>query len=112
MQKWMDRIFGRYGMDGTVHNADGIQRVKVFFESVNSKSWQNMQSRYHALGQLPRGQYICRFPKGTAVQAGDTLRVSGTAYLVCRVEDMTGLGGMGYRWALCTKKGSGDAWGQ
>lgn len=112
MQKLMDRIFNRYGMDGAVHRADGIQRVKVFFESVNSKSWQNMQSRHHALGQLPRGQYICRFPKGTLVQAGDTLRVNGTAYLVCRVEDMAGLGGFGYRWALCTKKGSGDSWGQ
>lgn len=112
MQKLMDRVFARYGSDAALITADGLQRIKVFFESVNSKSWQNMQSRHHALGKLPRGQYICRFPRGTAVRAGDAVRVNGALYQICRVEDMIGPGGCAYCWALCTRKGSGDTWGQ
>ncbi len=112
MQKLMDRVFERYGTNAALQTADGLQRIKVFFESVNSKSWQNMQNRYHELGQLPRGQYICRFPRGTAVQAGDTVRVNGMMYLICRVEDMIGPDGCAYYWALCTGKGSGDNWGR
>jgi hypothetical protein len=112
MQKLMDRVFARYGTEAVLHTAKGRQEVKVLFESVNSKSWQNMQARYHALGRLPRGQYICRFPRWVAVQAGDTVTVNGVAYLVCRVEDMLAPGGCAFRWALCTGKGSEDTWGR
>lgn len=112
MQKLMDRIFARYGTPAVLCTGAGEESVRVFLESVNSKSWQNMRSRYHALGRLPRGQYVCRFPRGTAVNGGDTVQVNGTAYLVCRVEDMNGPGGCAFRWALCTQKGSEDTWGQ
>lgn len=112
MQKLMDRVFARYGTEAVLQTANKTQSVRVFFESVNSKSWQNMQSRYHALGRLPRGQYICRFPRATKVQAGDTVRVNGAEYLICRVEDMRLSGGCVFRWALCTGKGSVDTWGQ
>ncbi len=112
MQKLMDRLFERYGTNAALITADGLQRIKVFFECVTSKSWYHMQNRYHALGRIPRGQYICRFPRGTQVQAGDSLRVNGALYQICRVEDMFGPGGCAYRWALCTLRGGGDNWGQ
>lgn len=112
MQKLMDRVFARYGTEAVLHTAKSRQQVKVFFESVNSKSWQNMKSRYHDLGRLPGGQYICRFPRTAAVQMGDTLSVNGRLYLICRVEDMLVNGNCTFRWALCTGKGSEDTWGQ
>ena len=104
MQQLMDRAFARYGMDAVLKTVKGTQKIKVFFESVNSKSLQNMRSCYHALGQLPQGQYICRFPRSVAVQAGDDLQVGSKWYQVCRVEDMLGAQGCVFRWALCTGK--------
>lgn len=111
MRKLLDRVFARYGTQAVLHTDSGEHGVQVFFESVNSKSWQNMEARHHVLGKLPRGQYICRFPAAAAVAAGDSLTVSGNDYLVCRVEDMLGPGGRAYRWALCTRKGGEDTWG-
>lgn len=104
----VDRLFARYGSEAVLSGSQ-TQNVRVFFESVNSKSWQNMQDHQHPLGQVPRGQYICRFPRATAVAPGDTLRYRGKAYRVCRVEEMTGPGGCGYLWALCTGKGREEA---
>lgn len=107
MRKLTDRVFTRFGMDAMLN---GQQRLKVLFWSVNSKSWQNMQPRYSVLGQIPRGQYICLFPGGTAVKSGDTLTVNEQDYVVCRVEDYLDANGPVYRWALCTMKGSEDTW--
>ena len=112
MHKLMDRVFARYGTEAVLYTAKGQQKVRVFFESVNSKSRQNMEIRNHGLGRLPGGQYICRFPRATVVQMGDTVSVNGKQYQVCRVEDMLVGSGCAFRWALCTGKGSEDTWGQ
>ncbi len=112
MKKLMQRLFARYGTEAVLNSYNGIMSVKVFFESVNSKSWQNMEARHHVLGKLPKGQYICRFAADVPVAAGNMLTVEGSQYIVCRVEDMLGPGGCVYRWALCTKKGGEDTWGQ
>lgn len=106
MRRVTDRVFARFGMDAMLNG----QQVKVLFWSVNSKSWQNMQPRYGVLGQIPRGQYVCLFPAGTAAQSGDCVSVNGQDYLVCRVEDYLDAKGPIYRWALCTGKGSEDTW--
>ena len=104
MQELMDRVYVRYGSEAELCGTE-TQKVRVFFESVNSKSWQNMETHQHLLGQLPRGQYICRFPAGTVVTQGDTLKIRGKAYRICRVEEMKGPGGS-FLWTLCTGKGS------
>ncbi len=110
MLRILDRVFARYGTKAVLHTADGQQEVRVFFESVNSKAKQNLQAQYHALGKLPGGQYICRFPAATAVAAGDWFCVNGHSYLVCRVEELLMAGRCAYRWALCTGKGGEDTW--
>ncbi len=110
MRGLLDRVFARYGTRAVLHTAAGRQDVRVFFESVNSKAKQNMEARFHTLGQLPGGRYICRFPAATAVAAGDWFRLDGRDYLVCRVEELLGPGGCAYRWALCTGKGGADTW--
>jgi hypothetical protein len=104
MRKWMDRLFARYGSEAVL-SGQSTRKVRVFFESVNSKSKQHMQTHRHPLGQLPQGQYICRFPWGTAVVPGDTLRFRGKSYEICRVEEMLGAGCGCYLWALCVRKG-------
>ena len=104
MRQLMDRIFDRYGSEAELQGTQA-QRIRVFFESVNSKSRQNMQIHQHLLGQLPQGQYICRFPAGTTVNPGDTLKYQGRYYRICRVEEMPGPAGS-FLWALCVRKGS------
>ena len=111
MRKLMDRVFARYGTEAILHAGTGTQNVQVFFDSVNSKTWQNMEARHHALGKIPKGQYICRFPAATAVAAGDWVKVNGASYRICLVEDVPGPGGCSYRWALCAGKGGEDNWG-
>lgn len=107
----MDGVFARYGTPATIQTAAGEQQVKVFFYSVNSTAWQNMERQFSPLGEVPRGQYICVLPVNAAADPEDTLTVAGRKYLLRRVEDMAMFTGALYRWALCVEKGSEDTWG-
>ena len=105
MRRTMQRVFARYGTDATVHDGENDTQVKVFFQSVNSKSWQNMETVFHPLGRLQGGQYVCILPPDAAVEAGFTLTIAGKNYAVCRVENMPVDSRPVYRWAICTGKG-------
>ena len=111
MRRMMDRLFHRYGTKAAIDNGMGTIQVRVFFQSVNSKNWQNMEKVFHPMGWVPRGQYVCLLPADTAVEAGNTLTVARVDYLICRVEDMPVSSTPAYRWALCARKGSEDVWG-
>lgn len=110
MRSLIQRIFVRYGTNATVYDGEKVTKVKVFFQSVNSKSWQNMQTVFHPLGRVYGGQYVCILPAGTVAKAGDTLTVAGKNYTVCRVEDMPTSFQPVYRWAICTGKGGAEQW--
>lgn len=111
MQALMNRLLGRYGMQAVITTENGSVTARVFFHSVNSRSWQNMEKVFLPLGEIPRGQYICVFPAGLAVAAGDTVTVGGRDYRVCRVEEMAMHTGTVYQWSLCMEKGGEDTWG-
>lgn len=111
MRKLMDGVFERYGTTATIQTAAGEQQIKVFFYSVNSSAWQNMERVFSPLGEVPRGQYICVLPMDAVAGPEDTLTVAGHKYLLRRVEDMVMFTGAVYRWALCVEKGSEDTWG-
>lgn len=112
MRQILDDIFARYGMDGVITSQTGSLSVKMFFQPVNSRSWQNMERMFSPLGEIPRGQYVGIFPAETAVTAGDSLRINGRAYTLCRVEPMCDSAGTVYQWSLCVEKGDGDTWAQ
>ncbi len=105
MRKTIQKVFARYGTDATVYDGVTVTTIKVFFQSVNSKSWQNMEAEYHPLGQLYGGQYVCFLPPDAVVEEGYTLTVGGKNYAVCRVENMPAGFQPVYRWAICTGKG-------
>jgi hypothetical protein len=111
MRKLMDGVFARYGVDAMITTQTGQQKVKVFFHSVNSRSWQNMERMFFPLGEIHRGQYICVLPIAAAATAGDTVTVNGKSYKLRRVEEMFFKGGSIYRWGLCVEKGGDDDWG-
>ena len=111
MRQTMDGVFERYGQKAVITNSTGQQKVNVFFHSVNSRSWQNMERMFFPLGEIPRGQYICVFPMEAIVAAGDDVTVMGRVYKVRRVEEMAFSGESVYRWGLCVEKGGDDQWG-
>ncbi len=111
MQALMDRIFDRYGDDAVLTSSEAVQDVKVFFHSVNSRSWQNMERMFFPLGEIHRGQYICVLPISAVAEAGDTVAVHGKTYVLRRVEEMFAQGQAIYRWGLCVEKGGDDNWG-
>lgn len=110
MRALMDRLLGRYGMEAVITTENGSFCARVFFHSVNSRSWQNMERAFCALGEIPRGQYICVLPAGADVTAGDTVSVGGRDYRICRVEEMAMHTGAVYQWSLCMEKGGEDTW--
>lgn len=111
MRKLMDAVFARYGTDALILSERGKQKVKVFFHSVNSRSWQNMERMFFPLGEIHRGQYICVLPIGADAAAGDTVTVNSRSYKLRRVEEMFVKGSGIYRWGLCVEKGGDDDWG-
>lgn len=110
MRKMMDTAFARYGTDAILHNQTGSQPVKVFFHSINSTAWQNMERAFFPLGEVPRGQYICILPAHVRIAMEDTLQIHDRAYLVRRAERMELFSGPVYYWALCVEKGCEDTW--
>lgn len=110
MKKRMDGILRRYGTAATLRTGAGERSVHVFFHSVNSSSWQNMERVFAPLGEVPRGQYICVLPADAAAAPEDTLVVSGREYLLRKVERMDLFTGPMYCWALCVEKGGEDSW--
>ena len=111
MRKLMDSVLNRYGIAAKIQNAAGEQTVNVFFHSINSTSWQNMERAFFPLGEVPRGQYICVLPADAQLAPEDTLLVDDRAYLVRKVERMRLFTGPMYHWALCVEKGCEDTWG-
>ena len=111
MRAMMDKLFARYGIPARVQTRQGSFRGKVFFHSVNSRSWQNMERMFFPLGEIHRGQYICVLPISVQAFAGDTLRIMGKFYKLRRVEEMFVKDQRVYRWCLCVEKGRDDNWG-
>lgn len=110
MQAMMQRILQKYGAQVQIIHGEEEKWVKVMFHSSNSKNWQNMDKLYCHLGQIPRGQYLCILPAGTAA-VGDSLRVDGEEYRFCVVEDMRMGQETVYQWSLLTREGGEDTWG-
>jgi hypothetical protein len=110
MRKMMDSALARYGTAAILQNAAGSQTVNVFFHSINSTSWQNMDREFSPLGEIPRGQYVCILPAHVQIAAEDTLLIGDRAYLVRKAEQMDLFSGPIYYWALCVEKGCEDAW--
>lgn len=87
-----------------LYTTAGRSPVSVIFQSINSRSWQNTDHRHSPLGQIPRGQYICMLPAGTAASAGDRLQVDESSYEIRRLEKMRMGSQTVYLWGLCVER--------
>lgn len=108
MNGLMNGVLNRYGVDAVLQTATESKNLKVFFHSINSSVWQNVDRVFCALGEVPRGRYLCVMPADAAAAPEDTLIVYGRSYLLRRVEQMSAFTGPVYCWCLCVEKGSED----
>ena len=106
MQKWMDRFLQRFGQPAVLYTPSSHMSVRVIFQSVNSRSWQNMQHIHEPLGRVPRGQYLCMLPAGTPASEKDSLILQGKEYEIRKLENMYWGDQVVYLWSLCVEKGA------
>ena len=105
MKNWMDRILVRFGQSGILYTKNGYYDIRLVFQSVNSRFWQNMEHVHTPLGRVPRGQYLCMLPAGTKADVGDSLAVQGKEYDIRKLENMCIGETAIYIWGLCVEKG-------
>lgn len=106
MYGWMDRLLKRFGQQAVLYTKGAQTTVWVVFQSVNSRSWQNMEHGYSPLGRIPRGQYLCILPAGVPGQVGDSLILRGTEYEIRKLENQYLGSQVVYVWGLCVEKGA------
>ena len=110
MRAELEGLMSRYGTDMTVTGIWGQAKVRGFFQAVNTKSWQSMESEATLLGEISRGQYAYIGPVGAQVREGDTLTLGDKTYLFRRAELYYYRNQPVYQWGLCVEKGVNDTW--
>lgn len=111
MEAVIQALVRRFGTDMTLLRAGVSRSVRGFFQAVNAKSWQGMESQASLLGEITRGQYLFLGPADAAVAEGDVLEVGAKRYLFRRAEQYLFAGQVLYCWGLCVEKGVNDTWG-
>ena len=106
MRKWMERLIQRIGPPAMLYSKGAHSQIQVIFQSVNSRSWQNMEHGYSPLGRIPRGQYLCILPAGGPAQVGDSLILRGIEYEIRKLENKYMGAQVIYVWGLCVEKGA------
>jgi hypothetical protein len=105
MDRWMDRLFEKFGQQAILYTKNGYFYIRVIYQSVNSRFWQNMEHVYSPLGRIPRGQYLFILPAGVKAQEGDYMTLQGREFDIRKMENMY-LGSKAiYVWSLCVEKG-------
>lgn len=111
MERAIAQILRQYGTDMVLHHDGQEKTVRGFFQAVNAKSWQSMESQATLLGEISRGQYLYLGPAEVPVREGDVLALGQKQYLLRRVEVYRFMGKALYCWGLCVEKGVNDTWG-
>lgn len=110
MREIIETIMESYGTTVTMVGESGSESFRAFLQLVTSKSWQNMQSVFGPLGEIPQGQYLYMGPVDKDVGNADHLCCCGTDYLVRRADTLMIGNEPAYIWGLCVRKGADDPW--
>jgi hypothetical protein len=105
MDRWMDRLFDKFGQKAILYTKSGYSNIRVIYQSVNSRFWQNMEHVYSPLGRIPRGQYLIMLPVDVKAHEGDFMSLEEKVFDIRKLETMY-LGSKPiYQWSLCVEKG-------
>ena len=111
MRNTVDMILRKYGTEIVLCREGVCEKVRGFFQPVNSTSWQSVGHMVSPLGYSNRAEHLCILPAENEIREGDALQVQSRCYLVQRVESYRYCDQVVYWWALCVEKGAGELWG-
>ena len=111
MRSILEKLFRQYGTDLTIKGEAGEKTLRGFFQAVNTRSWQSIESTASPLGEISRGQYTYIGPVSGGVREGDTLVLGDRSYRFRRVERYYYRSSPIYEWGICVEKGVNDTWG-
>lgn len=101
----IEKILRKYGTAMILIHDDKALSFKGFLQHSDSKSWQNMQPQYCALGKIPTGQYVLLAPMKPEIREDDTLLCGNLKVAVRRMETVMEGDRTLYRWGLCERTG-------
>ena len=109
MRRMVEKILRYYGREIRIQGRD--EPVIAFFQPVTGKGSNMAQINTGPLGMEQVKQYVYIGPVEPVLHAEDVLETDGAQYLVRRAEEIDGMNGPVYQWAMCVAKGEIDVWG-
>ena len=106
----IEKILNRYGTCLVLRHGQQEESFRGFLQPSRSKSQQNLQRDFSALGQIPDGMYVLLAPACLEAKAGDAVALEDKSYELRRVEKVMYGDKPLYIWALCSEKGGEDFW--
>ena len=107
----IERLLLQHGSQLKITGSGGEKTLRGFFQAVNSRSRQSVESAVSPLGEISRGQYTYIGPADGGVREGDVLTLDGRSYRFRRVEICIYRSRPLYQWGICVEKGVNDTWG-
>lgn len=107
----IEKVLLRYGAKLTLLRGEEQIPFRGFLQHYTSKSKQNSQHIYGALGEIPQGRYVIMAPLEPELKEGDILLQEGKKYEIRRIETIMCGPQQAYCWGLCTLRGDEDRWG-
>ena len=111
MKRMVEKILSQFGTDMVVHSGGTSRTIRGLLQTVNSNSWQSLESEATLLGEITRGQYAYVGPADGGAKEGDTISLGEKTYLFRRTELYYYGNEVVYQWGLCVEKGVNDTWG-
>lgn len=106
----IDKILKRYGTGMILKHGQQEESFRGFLQPSRSKSLQNLEKDFFALGEIPDGMYVLLAPAYLKAESGDAIVLGSECYELRRVEKVMYGDKLPYIWALCREKGGEDEW--
>lgn len=108
MDRMMGKILHRYGRQIRIQGKD--KPVFAFLQPVTSQGENSARMGITPLGVEQTRQYVYIGPAEPGLAVEDILLMEDREYLVRRAEQIHGIDGPLYQWAMCEAKGEVDLW--
>ncbi len=106
VRRMVEKLLRQYGQDVTL---DGTA-ARGLFQSVTGKREALAAHAPGPLGGDSRARYVYIGPLVPEIREDMVLTTAGRAYLVRSVQQVHGMDGPVYQWAVCVEKGREDPW--
>lgn len=109
MRRMVEKILRYYGREIRIQGKD--ESVIAFLQPVTGRGANMAQIDAGPLGVQQLRQYVYIGPVEPELAVEDVLEIKDREYLVRKAEQVSGMNGPAYQWAMCVAKGELDLWG-